>query len=90
VLRELGLGQFFIQNIVPHPMGFADQSFVGKPLRIRARFRQRHHQTNSDFWRVEGQQLEHRLNVAVVGANDELITMAFEGIAINAERNPTV
>jgi hypothetical protein len=77
VLRKLGLGQFIVPNVVPHPMGFANQSLVGKPLRIRAMFTQRHHQTHSDFRCVQCQQLQHRLNVAVVGANDDLITVAW-------------
>jgi hypothetical protein len=85
MVRQLGIGQFFIPNIVTHPMGFPNQYLVGERCVSVPGSRSEQYQANSDLWCVQRQKLQHWLQIAVVGANNDLVAMAFDGISINLQ-----
>ncbi|MDP2369714.1 hypothetical protein [Rhodoferax sp.] len=66
-------------------MSFSDQALVRKSLCLLTRFSQRQDQAHCDLWGVLGEQIQHRLHVAVIGTNHDLITVPLDGVAVDLQ-----
>ena len=85
MLRKLGIRQFFIPNVVPHPFGLVNQPLVRELTQTASRLSQRQDQANSNVRRILGNKRQDRLYIAVIRADDNLLAKPLENIAINLQ-----